>query len=211
VFGQSSVLGSRSAQVSASFRQRRANRLRRGCQSDAWPASSRSCSISSSPGSLAATLRHWPPPKQSAGPSAVDVRPANVEEMRGSASWKRDQPPVDGLGLPSWSCHLSAHPVEQNGSPFLTSGRSPAQHKSVHLGVRTDQLESAAGCPTKKKLSLAIVDRAVMPHLAGVSLTRTQVPGPAAESCSPWLHRLARVKRVGRLRALAGVLATGPV
>jgi hypothetical protein len=31
------------------------------------------------------------------------------------------------------------------------------------------------------------------------------------ESCSPRLHRLARVKRVGRLRASAWVLAAGPV
>ena len=51
----------------------------------------------------------------------------------------------------------------------------------------------------------------VMPHLAGWSpLSRTKVPGPEVESCSPRLHRLARVKRVGRLRALAWVLATGP-
>jgi hypothetical protein len=49
-------------------------------------------------------------------------------------------------------------------------------------------------------------------HLAGVvPLGRKKVPGPVVESCSPRLHRLARLKRVGRLRALAGVLATGPV
>jgi hypothetical protein len=35
-----------------------------------------------------------------------------------------------GWGVASWSCHPRAHPVEQNGSPFLTatSGRSLPQH-----------------------------------------------------------------------------------
>ena len=105
------------------------------------------------------------------GRSAVDVRPATLRAMPGSASWRRDQPPVDGLGFASWSCHPRAHPVEQNGSPFLTatSGRSPPQpeqrpSRRREGSARTGRWLFDAG----RVLSLAVVDETVMPHLAGV-------------------------------------------
>jgi hypothetical protein len=164
-----------------------------------------------SPGSPAATLRPWPPPKWSAGRSAVDVRPANVRERPGSESWKRDQPPVDGLGLASWLCHPRAQAVEQNGSPFLTamSGRSLPQH-----GQRPSRRGEGSGridgwlSNVGRRLSLALADGTVMPppRWSG-RLSRAKCLALQVESCSPRLHRLARVKRVGRLRASAGVLA----
>jgi hypothetical protein len=167
-----------------------------------------------SPGSPAATLRPWPPPKWSAGRSAVDVRPANVRERPGSESWKRDQPPVDGLGLASWLCHPRAQAVEQNGSPFLTamSGRSLPQH-----GQRPSRRGEGSGridgwlSNVGRRLSLALADGTVMPppRWSG-RLSRAKCLALQVESCSPRLHRLARVKRVGRLRASAGVLAAGP-
>src|SRR4029453_4523789 len=98
-------------------------------------------------------------------------------EMLGSASWKGDQPPVDGL-LASWLCHPRAHPVEQNGSPFLTatSGRSLPQDEQrpsrrlLGSGRIGGWLSNA-----ERRLSLAIVDGTVMPtSLGGVPLIRTK-------------------------------------
>jgi hypothetical protein len=81
-----------------------------------------------------------------------------------------DQPPVDGL-VASWLCHPRAHPVEQNGSPFLTatSDRSLPQHEqrpsrrgegSARIG---DWLPDAGGT-----LPLTIDDGTVMPTPLGV-------------------------------------------
>ena len=114
-------------------------------------------------------LRPRPPPQSSAGRSAVDVRPATLRAMPASASWRRDQPPVDGLGFASWSCQPRAHPVEQNGSPFLTatSGRSPPQPEQ-----RPSRRREGSGRIARRpfaeggEVSLAIVDGTVMPHLA---------------------------------------------
>jgi hypothetical protein len=69
-----------------------------------------------------------------------------------------------GPGVAGWSCHPRAHPVEQNGSPFLTatSGRSPPQHgqrpsRRGEGSARIDRWLSNAG----RGLSPAITDRTV--------------------------------------------------
>jgi hypothetical protein len=107
------------------------------------------------------------------------------EEAR--KAWKRfmerDQPPVDGLGLASWSCHPRAHPVEQNGSPFLTatSGRSLPQH--VQRPSRRGEGSARIGWLSNagRRLSLAIVDGTVMaPPRSGDPLREAKVPGPAS-------------------------------
>jgi hypothetical protein len=84
---------------------------------------------------------------------------------------------------------------------------------------RTASISTSAGIRSNRRLVGQRGKKAVVRHCrwnshahlaGGVPLIRTKVPGPVVESCSPRLHRLARMKRVGRLRALAGVLATGP-
>src|SRR5262245_44895725 len=49
------------------------------------------------------------------------------------------------------------------------------------------------------------------PPRSGDPYSRTKCLALHVESCSPRLHRLVRVKRIGSLRASAGVLAAGPV
>jgi hypothetical protein len=62
------------------------------------------------------------------------VRPARVRPPRRAGSNRGGiQPPTDA----SWSCQVRAHPVEQNGSPFLTaiSGR-PLRQFTQHPSPR---------------------------------------------------------------------------
>jgi alkylhydroperoxidase/carboxymuconolactone decarboxylase family protein YurZ len=101
-------------------------------ESDSWPASSCSRSIRSS--SFARlSCRNSSALVASAvvrGPIGGRCPPGKRSRKARKRFMKRDQPPVNGL-LASWLCHPRAHPIEQNGSPFLTatSGRSLPQYE----------------------------------------------------------------------------------
>jgi hypothetical protein len=115
---------------------------------------------------------------------SIQAHTAQHDLVTVSASRKRDQPLVDGL-LARWLCHSRAHPVEQNGSPFLTatSGRSLPQHGQRPFRRGGGSARSACWLPsgTGGPPLLAFAEGRVMPRLSGVDpWSRTKVPGPAS-------------------------------
>ena len=92
--------------------------------------------------------------------------------------------------------------------------------RALTAAARTASVSASVGVSSSWPLVVQGREKAVARHhrleklcptlLGWPPLSRTKVPGPEVESCSPRLHRLARVKRVGRLRAVAWALATGP-